>query len=233
MAASRPPRPGEELDPGNLRLSGPGSNVDLTWSPVSLGVLFKLDGSKPPPREKGQDSAYYESIMPGSKTISWVVAQLAASEFTPPGASEPLDISTMVTKLFDAMAAAKGASEIPFDVDIGVQQEPAGLARALARAGTLIAGARPDLAGVQTVRLAILQLPPDGKGTSSPTRWKQLAIGAAPVKPPDPPPAPPVRTWGTGPPVSGGAAPAPAGPTVAGPSKVLPAPAPLRDVRRS
>ena len=71
----------------------------------------------------------------------------------------------MVTKLFDAMVADKRSREIPFEVDIGVQQEPPGLTRGLARAGTLIAGARPDLAGIQTVRLAILQLPPDGKGT--------------------------------------------------------------------
>ena len=231
IAAARPPRPGEEPDPGSLSLSPPGSNVDLTWSPVSLGVLFKLDAEKKPPPEKGQDSAYYEKLQPGRQVISWVVAQLAPSEFTPPGASEALDAGGMVTKLFDAMVAAKGASEVPFDVDIGVQQEPPGLTRALARAGTLLAGARPDLAGVQTVRLTILQLPPDGKGSSSPRRWKQLAIGAEPVKPPEPPP-PPVRTWGTGPPVSTAAAPAPSGPTVVGPSKVLPAPPQVRDVPR-
>ena len=225
VAASRPPRPGEERDPSSVPLSGAGSSVDIAWSPVSLGVLYKIDGSKPPKPEEGKDSAYYEKIQPGRKTIAWVIGQLDPSEFKPPGASAPLDISTMVTKLFDEMVARKGSREIPFDVDIGVQQEPPGLTRGLARAGTLIAGARPDLAGIQTVRLQILQLPPDGKGSSSPTRWKQLAIGAAPAAPPEPPP---VQTWGTGSPPP--AAPAAPGAMIVGPTKVVPAPPPVLGV---
>ena len=227
LSASRPPQPGEERDPGSVPLSPPGSSVDISWSPVSVGVLFKLESDKKTPPEKGKDSAYYESIQPGKKVIPWVVAQLNPAEFTPPGASYSLDITDMVTNLFDAMK--KEGSEVPFDVDIGVQQEPPGLTRGLARAGTLLAGARPDLAHVQTVRLAILQLPPDGKGSSSPTRWKQLAIGTAPVTPPEPPPAP-TRTWGADPPAAAPSAPEPAGDMVVGPSKVLPAPPPLHGV---
>jgi hypothetical protein len=231
-AVSRPPRPGEELDPSNLRLSKPGSSVDITWSPISLGVLYKLGGAKEPPPEKGRDSAYYESITPGKNVISWVAAQLDRAEFTAAGASDPLDVNRLVTKLFDAMVAA-GRREPKLEVDLGWSDEPPGLVRGLARAGTLIAGARPDLAHLQTVQLAILKLARDGKGPSSLTRLKQLAIGAAPVTPPTPPPAPtpPMRTWGTGPPVTDGAPPpAPSGPAVIGPSRVLPAPPPVRDV---
>jgi hypothetical protein len=225
VAASRPPREGEEPDPGSLQLSKPGSSVDITWSPVSIGVLYKLDGAKPPPREEGKDSAYYESIQPGRKTIAWAVSQLDPAEFRPPGASTPLDVSWMATDLFDKMKGAKG--EVSFQVDIGVQQEPPGLTRGLARAATLLAGARPDLAGVHTIRLAILQLPPDGKGSSSATRWKQLAVGAAPAAPPEPPPQ---STWGTGSPAP--AAPAPSGPMIVGPSKVVPAPPPVTGVSK-
>jgi hypothetical protein len=233
LSASAPAKPGEQHDPGHVPLAH-GSTVDLNWSPFSVGILYQLDGGHKSAPEKGKDSSYYESIMPGHKTIAWVAAQLSPAEFTTPGASDSLDITGMVTNLFDAMK--KGGSEVWFDVDLGVQQEPPGLAQGLTRAATLLASARPDLAHVQSVKLAISQLPPDGKGTSRAKRWKQLAIGAAPVEPPTPAPAPspPIRTWGTGPPVAPTPAPAaPSGPKVLGSSKVLPAAPPVLGVQKN
>ena len=227
--------PDKEPDEGSLRLSKPGSSVDINWSPMSIGVLYKL-GGKDPAREEGKDSDYYARIMPGKDAITWVAGQLDRSEFTP-RRGEPLDVGKLVTDLFDAMAAAKG-DEAQFNADLGVMQEadwPPGLARGLARAGRLLASARPDLAHVRVVRLAILNLPPDGKGPSRVVRWKQLPLDTEAVQPAGagtPPPPPPLRTWGTGPPVTSGDGAAPGGPMVPGKSRVVAAPPPIRGVRR-
>ena len=202
---------------------------------MSLGVLYKL-GGKEPPREAGQGSEYYESQMPGKTVIPWVAGQLDPSEFKARN-GEQVDVKDRVTEMFDAMAAAKG-DEVQLNVDLGVLQEqdwPPGLARGLARAGQLLVGARPDFAHLRMVRLALLNLPPDGKGPKRVVRWKQLPLQSEAVTP-DPataPPAsaPPVRTWGTGPPVTDGAKPAAAsGPTATGQSRVVAAPPPVRGV---
>jgi hypothetical protein len=226
--------PGGELDPGSLRLSKPESSVDITWSPMSLGVLYKL-GGKEPPREGGQGSEFYAGLTAGKDTIGWVAGQLDRSELTPPG-GEPLDVNKVVTDLYDAMLAAKG-DDAQFNLDLGVLQErdwPPGLARGLARAGQLLVSARPDFAHLRLVRLAILNLPPDGKGPSRVVRWKQLPLQGEAVTPDPataaPSPSPPIRTWGTGPPVTGDAATAGTGPTVPGQSRVVPAPPPIRGV---
>jgi hypothetical protein len=203
-----------------------GSSVDLKWSPMSIGVLYKLDGSKPPPREEGKDSAYYEKIQPGRKVISWVAAQLDPSEFTPRGGGEQLSITTLVTELFDAMVASH-RGEPKLKVDLGMMEEPPGLTAGLARAATLLASARPDIADHKSVLLTILKLPPDGKGTSSVVRYKRLAIDSAPVAPLEPSP---VRTWGTDP--AAAPTPAPSGPTIVGPSRVVPAPPPVVGVAK-
>ena len=79
--AAAAPEPGKDPDDGSLRLSKPGSSVDIDWSPMSLGVLYKL-GGKEPPREAGQGSEYYEALMPGKDLIPWVAGQLDPSEFT-------------------------------------------------------------------------------------------------------------------------------------------------------
>jgi hypothetical protein len=231
--------PGGEPDPGSLRQSKPGASVDITWSPVSLGVVYKLDG-KEPPRERGQGSDFYATLTPGKDVIAWVAGQLDRSEFTPPG-GEALDVNKFVTDMFDAMLAAKG-DEAQFNADLGVLQErdwPPGLARGLARAGQLLVSARSDFAHLRLVRLAILNLPPDGKGPSRVVRWKQLplqgeAVTPAPASGPSgsaaAPSSPPIRTWGTGPPVTPDGAQAATGPTALGQSRVVPAPPPMRGV---
>ena len=90
------------------------------------------------------------------------------------------------------------------------------------------------------MRLAILKLPPDGKGPPRAERWKQLSLQSEAVAPASGAAAPagsgstpPVRTWGTGPPVSATEAPAPAadtGPMALGQTRVVPAPPPMRGV---
>ena len=233
--AAAAPEPGKEPDDGTLRLSKPGSSVDIDWSPMSLGVLYKL-GGKEPPREPGQGSEYYEALMPGKDLIPWVAGQLDQSEFTARN-GQVVDVKDRVTEMFDAMATTKG-DEVALNVDLGVLQEqdwPAGLTRGLARAGQLLVGARPDFAHLRMVRLALLNLPPGGEGPKRVVRWKQLPLQAEAVTP-DPAtapaaPVPPLRTWGTGPPVAGGAQPkAASGPTVAGQARVGVAPPPLRGV---
>ena len=232
--AASAPEPGKDPDDGSLRLSKPGSSVDINWSPMSIGVLYKL-GGKEPPREAGQGSEYYEALMPGKDLIPWVAGQLDPSEFTARN-GQLVDIRDRVTEMFDAMVAAKG-DEAQLNVDLGVLQEqdwPPGLARGLARAGQLLVGARPDFARrLRTVRLGLLNLPPDGAGPKRVVRQKQLPLQAEAVTPATPPAAstPPLRTWGTGPPVTDGAQPkAQSGPTVAGQSRVVAAPPPLRGV---
>jgi hypothetical protein len=227
--------PGGELDPGSLQLSKPESSVDITWSPMSLGVLYKLGGTEPP-REGGKDSDYYAGITAGKDVIGWVSGQLDRSEFTPRGGGEPLDVNKLVTDLFDAMLAARG-DEAQFNANLGVMQEadwPPGITRGLARAGQLLVGARPDFAHLRLIRLAILNLPPDGKGAPRAVRWKQLpldseAVTPATGAPASSGPAPPLRTWGTGPPVTTGDA-APSGPMLPGQSRVVAAPPPVRGV---
>jgi hypothetical protein len=205
---------------------------------MSLGVLYKLGAGKDPAREKGQGSEFYAALTPGKDVISWVAGQLDPAEFTAPG-KEGLHVTKLVTDMFDAMLAAKG-DEAQFNVDLGLMQEPPGLDRGLARAGQLLASARPDFARLRSVRLAILKLPPDGKGPPRAERWKQLSLQGEAVAPAVDPAAPavtgptaPARTWGTGPPVAApdGAAPAASsGPTTLGQSRVVPAPPPMRDV---
>jgi hypothetical protein len=197
--------PGGELDPGSLRLSKPGASVDITWSPMSLGVLYKL-GGKEPAREKGQGSQFYAALTPGKDAIAWVAGQLDRSEFTT-RTGEVVDINDRVTQMFDAMAAARG-DEAQLNVDLGVLQEadwPPGLTRGLARAGQLLVAARADFAHLRTIRLALLNLPPDGKGAARVVRWKQLPLQA------------------------GGDAPA-AGATALGKSRVVAAPPAMRGV---
>ena len=157
--------PGEE--------SKPGTKVDITWSPMSIGALYKL-GEKDPAREKGEGSEFYKALTPGKDVISWVAGQLDPAEFAAPG-KEGLHVNKLVTDMFDAMLAAKG-DEAQFNVDLGLMQEPPGLDRGLARAGQFLASARPDFARLRSVRLAILKLPPDGKGPSRAERWKQLSL---------------------------------------------------------
>ncbi len=221
--------PGEE--------SKPGTKVDITWSPMSIGVLYKL-GEKDPAREQGEGSEFYKALTPGKDVISWVAGQLDPAEFAAPG-KEGLHVNKLVTDMFDAMLAAKG-DEAQFNVDLGLMQEPPGLDRGLARAGQLLASARPDFARLRSVRLAILKLPPDGKGPARAERWKQLSLQAEAVAPASGPAAPagsdstpPLRTWGSGPPVSAPEAAAPAadtGATALGQSRVVPAPPPMRGV---
>jgi hypothetical protein len=232
--AAAAPEPGKEPEDESLRLSKPGSSVDITWSPMSIGVLYKL-GGKEPPREEGRDSDYYAGITPGKDAIAWVAGQLDRSEFTPRGGGEPLDVGKIVTDLFDAMLAARG-DEAQFNADLGVMQEadwPPGLTRGLARAGQLLVRARPDFARLRLIRLAILNLPPDGKGPSRVVRWKQLPLESEAVTPAAGSGAPaspgPLRTWGTGPPVTTGDG-ATAGPMVPGKSRVVTAPPPVRGV---
>ena len=217
--------------------SKPGTKVDITWSPMSIGVLYKL-GGQDPAREKGEGSEFYKALTPGKDVITWVAGQLDPAEFAAPG-KDGLDVNKLVTDMFDAMAAAKG-DEAQFNVNLGLMQEPPGLDRGLARAGQLLASARPDFARLRSVRLAILKLPPDGKGPPRAERWKQLSLQGEAVAPASSAAAPagsdstpPVRTWGTGPPVSAPEAAAPAadtGPTALGQSRVVPAPPPMRGV---
>ena len=101
--------PGEE--------SKPGTKVDITWSPMSIGVLYKL-GEKDPAREKGEGSEFYKALTPGKDVISWVAGQLDPAEFAAPG-KDGLDVNKLVTDMFDAMAAAKG-DEAQFNVNLGL-----------------------------------------------------------------------------------------------------------------
>ena len=232
--AAAAPEHGKEPEDESLRLSKPGASVDITWSPMSLGVLYKL-GGKEPPREEGKDSDYYAGLTAGKGAIGWVASQLDRSEFTPRGGGEPLDVNKIVTDLFDAMLAARG-DEAQFNADLGVMQEadwPPGLTRGLARAAQLLVRARPDFARLRGIRLALLNLPPDGKGPARVVRWKQLPLETEAVTPPAGSGAPaspgPQRTWGTGPPVTTGDG-ATSGPMVPGRSRVIGPPPPLRGV---
>jgi hypothetical protein len=179
---------GGEVDPGSLRLNRPGAAVDLTWSPVSIGVLYHLDAQDRRPDSGPQPD--YEALRSDARIINWVVGQLDRADFTSPGAGE-LDVSTFVTQLLDAMRRA-GGEEAQWNIHIGALQVadfPSGLTRGLTRAAQLVAVASPDVAGVRRVRVSVLNLPRDGNGPERVARWMLLQLDREAVTPAAAPPA--------------------------------------------
>ena len=222
--------PGEE--------SKPGTKVDITWSPMSIGVLYKL-GEKDPAREKGEGSEFYKALTPGKDVISWVAGQLDPAEFAAPG-KDGLHVNKLVTDMFDAMARRQGRRG-------AVQRRPrpdAGAARPRPGTGArrTAPGERP--AGLRTTALGAARDPEAPARRQGPGAGGALeaAVAAGRGGRPGERPrstgrvlTPPrrVRTWGTGPPVSAPEAAAPAadtGPTALGQSRVVPAPPPMRGV---
>jgi hypothetical protein len=169
-------------DPGTVPLPSPDPRVDLTWSPLSVGVLFHLDAAeRGPDRGPGPD---YDALRSDAALITWVVNQLDRADFASRGAGQ-LEVSEFVTQLLDAMRSA-GGGEAQWAIHLGVLQVadiPAGLTRGLTRAAQLIAGANPQAGAVTGVRVSMSNLPPSGEGAERVVRWALLPVAGQTVTP--------------------------------------------------
>jgi hypothetical protein len=159
-----------------------GRSVDLTWAPVSVGVLFHLDAGDGQ-RDHGP-AIDYDALRSDAALITWVVNQLDRNDFASQGAGQ-LEVAEFVTQLLDVMRG--GGATPQWTIHLGVLQAndiPAGLTRGLTRAAQLIAGANPTAAAVTMVRVSMLNLPPSGEGEEHVVRLTALPVAGAAVTPP-------------------------------------------------
>ena len=165
----------------DVPLQSPDKRYDLTWSPLSVGMLFHLDAHEKP----GDPGAPldYAALKTDATLINWVVNQLNPADFMPRNAQEPLQIRDLVTQLLDAM---RGGGQPQCTFDFGVLQPedyPAGLTVSLTRAAQLIAAGNLDAAGATAVRVSVLGLPRDGNGSAHVVRTMLLPVEGQRVTP--------------------------------------------------
>ena len=118
----------------DVPLQSPDRRFDLSWAPLSVGMLFHLD-AKDAPGDPGAPLNYAALASDGA-IITWVLNQLNKADFIPRGTSDPLQLDDFVTKLLDAMRRSPGG-EAQCMLDIGMIQPddlPAGLTGSAARA---------------------------------------------------------------------------------------------------
>ena len=183
------PRTGGEPDDSKVPLTAPSASVKLEWSPMSIGVQFKLgkaeEASRPGLVDHGEDMA-------DGKVGGWVAGQLSGGELG------PLEATTVVDELLGAMRSARG-DEAQWSIHLGVMPEkeiPPGLTRTLTRAAQLIVQAKPSLRTLRAVRVTMLRLDEAEKREKA-VRWTVLPLGSVTVaSTPVPAAAPPMRTWG-------------------------------------
>jgi hypothetical protein len=172
----------DDHDDGSVPLPSPDRRVDLSWAPMSIGVLFHLDAADhQADRGPGLD---YAALRSDAALINWVVGQLDRADFASRGAGQ-LEASELVTQLLDTMRSA-GSGEAQWTIHLGVLQVadiPTGLTRGLTRAAQLIAGASPAAAGVTRVRVSMLNLPPSGEGAERVVRWTLLPVQGQAARP--------------------------------------------------
>jgi hypothetical protein len=162
-------------------LKSPDRRFDLTWAPISVGVLFHLDAHETP----GDPGAPldYAALRSDAALITWVVNQLNMADFMPRGAQEPLPVNDLVTQMLDAM---RGGGQAQCTFDFGVLQPedyPAGLTTSLTRAAQLLAAGNPQAAQATAVRVGILGLPRDGAGSAHVVRTLLLGVQGQSVTP--------------------------------------------------
>jgi hypothetical protein len=177
-------------DPSQIRLGG-NRLVDVTWAPVSVGVLWHLDsgGTRRPQTEPPIDYAAQER---DSRLITWVAGQLDPSWFNAPGVND-FDISEVVGRLLNVMRGASG-ERAELELHFGLMPIPAGFRTGMERAAQLIAGTNATFSNLRQVRVTIFGLQSDN--TEAVLRYTILYLEGSAVTPPPVPP-PPV-TWGTG-----------------------------------
>jgi hypothetical protein len=183
------PRAERKPEDDKVPLTPEHSKVNLEWSPMSIGVQFKLGSAEAPDRPGTVD---YGPDMEDGKVGAWVAGQLSRDELG------PFDATTVVDQLVESMRSAKGA-EASWTMHLGAMKEaeiPAGLTRTLTRAAQLVVQAKPSLRTLQAVRVTMLHEDPVEK-REKPVRWTVLPLGGVTVSStPAAAPAPPARTWG-------------------------------------
>src|SRR6202000_1046588 len=126
----------------------------------------------------------YEKLKSDAAVIDWVVNQLNPADFMPRNATEPLQIRDLVTILLDAMRGGGGQAQCAFDFGVLQPEDyPAGLTASLTRAAQLLAAGSPEAAPTAAVRVSILGLPRDGKGSASVVRSLLLPVQGQSVTP--------------------------------------------------
>jgi hypothetical protein len=183
--SAAPRKDGERDEGGGVPLTPEHSRLDLQWSPLSIGVQFKLEQADDPARPGGFD---YGPDMEDGKVGAWVAGQLGSGELG------QLDPHTVVDELLGAMRA--GGSAASWTMHLGVLKDeeiPAGLTRTLARAAQLIVQAKPSLRTLQSVNVTLLRLDATQQRETVVRRFA-LPLGSVTVAPAAPAPAP--RTWG-------------------------------------
>jgi hypothetical protein len=163
-------------DPSQVRLGG-NALVDLNWQPMSIGVLYHLDASRPT-RPSGLP-VDYGAVQRDAKLIGWVVGQLDRSWFNTPG-NDDFDVSEVVTRLLDAMRAA-GGERAELELHFGLMPIPTGFRTGMERAAQLIAGTSPTFSSLSNVRVTIFGLRPDN--TETVIRYTNLYLGRSGVIP--------------------------------------------------
>jgi hypothetical protein len=166
----------------DVPLKSPDRRYDLSWSPLSVGMLFHLDAHERP----GDPGAPldYAALRSDGALINWVVNQLNKADFVPRGAEEPLPVNDMVTQMLDAMRRGGGEAQCTFDFGVLQPEDlPAGLTGSLTRAAQLIAAGNPQAARSTAVRVSVLGLPRDGKGPARVVRSLLLPVQGQSVTP--------------------------------------------------
>jgi hypothetical protein len=178
-----------EQDPGKIPITPHGAGVKLEWTPMSIGVQFKLDKEKEPDRPGVVD---YSEDMEDGKADAWAAGQLSAAELG------QFDALATVEKLHDAMRAAKG-DEAHWTMHLGPMREseiPAGITRTLTRAAQLLVQAKPSLERLRSVRVTMVR-DDEAEKREKAVRYLVLPLGSVTVaSTPVAAAAPPLRTWG-------------------------------------